>query len=281
MNLALETAPLPASVDLDAYFARIRYSGARTPTLATLCAITARHPAAIPFEAIDVLLGHGIDLDPVAVDAKLITAQRGGYCFEHNSLLRRVLIALGFEVQGLLARVSWNRPADAPPLPRTHMVLRVTVDAVPWLVDVGFGACVPTTPLNLLTRRPQRSNHESFRLLPTVHGHRLEANLGEDWQPVYEISAEPPCDVDYECANWYTATHPQSIFRSTLMVARTLPDVRYGLLGSRLTVRLSDGEISRSSLDADGIEQALAELFGLPVMPSWRPLIEAVAAGAE
>ena len=36
--------------DLDAYFKRIRYTGPRTPTLSTLRAIHALHPAAIPFE---------------------------------------------------------------------------------------------------------------------------------------------------------------------------------------------------------------------------------------
>ena len=67
-------------IDLDAYLARIGYDGPRTPTLETLRALHALHPAAIPFEAIDVLLDRGIDLDPAVVDAKLIGAGRGGYC---------------------------------------------------------------------------------------------------------------------------------------------------------------------------------------------------------
>ncbi|MDZ4318640.1 MAG: arylamine N-acetyltransferase, partial [Phenylobacterium sp.] len=49
-------------IDLDAYFARIGYGGPRTPTLETLRALHLLHPAAIPFEAIDVLLDRGIDL---------------------------------------------------------------------------------------------------------------------------------------------------------------------------------------------------------------------------
>jgi len=59
-------------IDLDAYCARIGYAGPRTPTLRTLRALHVLHPAAIPFENIDVLLGRGIDLDPAAIDAKLI-----------------------------------------------------------------------------------------------------------------------------------------------------------------------------------------------------------------
>ena len=106
-------------IDLDAYFARIGYDGPRTPTLETLRALHLLHPAAIAFEAIDVLLDRGIDLDPAAVDAKLITAGRGGYCYEQNGLFKRVLTALGFEVEGLIARVQWGAPAETPPRPRT------------------------------------------------------------------------------------------------------------------------------------------------------------------
>ncbi|OYW97878.1 MAG: arylamine N-acetyltransferase, partial [Caulobacter vibrioides] len=79
-------APAPA-VDLDAYFRRIGYDGPREPTLDVLRAIAFRHPDAIPFENLDVLLGRGISIVPSDVDAKLIGAGRGGYCYEQNGLL--------------------------------------------------------------------------------------------------------------------------------------------------------------------------------------------------
>ena len=126
-------------LDLDAYLARIGYDGPREPTLEVLRAIHAAHPAAIPFEAIDVLLDRGVDISLPAVQAKLIAGRRGGYCFEQNTLFLAVLRELGFDVEPLLARVVWMRPADAPAGPRTHMVLRVTLEGRPWLADVGFG----------------------------------------------------------------------------------------------------------------------------------------------
>lgn len=271
-----------APVDLDAYFARIGYGGSRAPTLATLCAIAQRHPAAIPFEAIDVLLGLGVDLDPAAVDAKLIHARRGGYCFEQNGLLKRVLVALGFEVTGLVARVRWNQPADAPPMPRSHMVLRVVAEGEPWLVDVGFGSCVSGTPLSFSTRSPQRATFETYRLSPLPGGETLlAARIDDEWRPVYELSPEPQIDADYLVYNWYTSAHPRSHFRHNLILARTTPDARYTLAGTRLSVRDSDGGLVRTTLDADGIEQTLAEVFGLPVSPAWRPMIERVASAGD
>jgi len=268
------------TVDLDAYFARVGHDGPREPSLATLRALHALQPATIPFEAIDVLLDRGVDLSPAAVDAKLITARRGGYCYEQNGLFKRVLTALGFEVEGLIARVRWNAPPGAPPRPRSHMALKVMIDGEPWLADVGFGGCVLTTPLRMVVDEPQATPHERFRLVQAGRDLALEVELPAGWTPVYEASPEPQLDADYETANWHTATHPSSPFRQVLMVARTTPDARRTLLGNRFTLRRPDGTLDRADLDADGMAALLAGEFGLPVEDSWRPLLErAVAAG--
>lgn len=261
-------------IDLDAYCARIGYQGPRTPAIETLRALHALHPAAIVFENIDVLLDRGIDLAPAAVDAKLIAAGRGGYCYEQNSLFKRVLMALGFEVEGLVARVRWMAPPGAPPRPRTHMALRVTVDGAPWLVDVGFGNLVLTSPLCFDRTQPQATRHETFRLRPLGAGLLLEAKLGEGWSPVYELSREAQLDVDYELPNWFTSTHPSSHFRHNLMVARSTPQARYALSHNRLTVRTPAGEMERRALTAAELECVLAEIFDLAVEPAWRPIIE-------
>ena len=105
-------------INLDAYFERIGYRGARTPTLPVLNAIVRAHVEAIPFENLDVLLRVPIDLSPEAIERKLVQGRRGGYCFEQNGLLLLVLEAMGFEVTPLSARVRYQRPRDFTP-PRT------------------------------------------------------------------------------------------------------------------------------------------------------------------
>ncbi|MEO8926531.1 MAG: arylamine N-acetyltransferase, partial [Caulobacteraceae bacterium] len=108
--------------DLDAYLARIGYAGDRAPTLATLAAIHALHPAGLAFENLDPLLGRPVALDLDTLQAKLVRGRRGGYCFEQNAVFLAALEALGFKAQSLIARVLWNRPADAAPPPRSHML---------------------------------------------------------------------------------------------------------------------------------------------------------------
>src|SRR4051794_39877223 len=106
------------SLDLDAYLSRIRYAGPRTATLETLEAVHALHPAAIPFENLNPLLGLPVGLDVESLQSKLVTGGRGGWCFEHNTLFRHALEALGFSVTSLGARVLWNAPPGGPLGPR-------------------------------------------------------------------------------------------------------------------------------------------------------------------
>lgn len=267
-----------SAVDLDAYFARIGYVGPREPTLDVLRSLHALHPNAIVFEAIDVLLGRGVDLSPAAVDAKLIGAKRGGYCFEQNGLLKRVLEALGFNVQAHWARVHWMKPAGSLPPARTHMVLKVTVDGTAWLVDVGFGSCVLPQPLRLDAADAQPTRHESYRIFPFAAATMLQAHRDGVWHSIYEITPDVCLDVDFQVANWWTSTHPAGHFRHRLIVARTTSEARYALLENRFTIRRR-GEAQRTSfLDAAGIEEVLRDTFALPVASDWRPIIERAAA---
>ena len=107
----------------------------------------ARHPAAIPFENLDVLLGRPIIARPAALEAKLVYGGRGGYCFEHNTLMAAALEALGLQGDRPGRAGAVGPLPDDPPLPRTHMALRVDLPRGPYLVDVGFGGLTKTAPL--------------------------------------------------------------------------------------------------------------------------------------
>ena len=260
-------------INLDAYFSRIGFGGEFAPTLSTLQALHQLHPASIPFENIDVLLDRDIDIDTRAVETKLVTQGRGGYCFEQNGFFLQVLRSMGFEVEPLIGRVMWMLPDDAV-VPRTHMVLRVRVEDQWWLSDVGFGGLVLTRPLLFATDQPQSTGHELFRVIPTPHRYRLEAHLNQRWQPVYQLSNEPQQPVDFEVANWYTSKHPSSKFRHHLMLARATSDTRYTLLNNQLTIREKEKEPVKKILSAAELEKTLGGVFLLPVTDQWRSIID-------
>lgn len=255
-------------MDLPAYFQRIAYQGSRAPTLATLHALSLAHVVAIPFENLDVLLGRGVSLDIDALQAKLVHARRGGYCFEQNTLLLAVLQELGFEVRPVSARVRIGRPRDFLPA-RTHVFLRVELEGESWLADVGVGGLSLTGAIRLHREPEQPTPHEPRRVV-FEHGRYFhQARLGDTWQDVCEFTLEEMPDIDREVANWFTSAHPLSHFRNRLVVARADENGgRLSILNDELTLRdrAGDAEVQRLASPAH-LLLALEEHFGLHLPP--------------
>lgn len=249
--------------DLEAYLARIGYEGPRAPTRETLAALHALQPAAIAFENLDPLLGRPVALEPAALQDKLVGHARGGYCFELNALFALALRALGFAVTPLAARVRWGRPAP-PESPRTHMLLRVDLDDGALLADVGFGGHLLDAPLQLAAGVEQATPASRFRLLAEGEQLMLQAWIGEAWGDAYVFTLEPQHPVDYALANWYTATHPESLFRNNLLMERLTPGRRLSLFNTKLTERTAGTAVRETMLgSADELGEVLARQFGL------------------
>lgn len=263
-------------IDLDAYCARIGYTGPRTPTLATLEAIHALHPQAIAFENLDPLLRRPLKLDAASLQAKLIESGRGGWCFEQNALFKLVLEALGFAVTGLGGRVLWNKPDETVPA-RSHMVLKLDVEGETFIADVGFGGLTLTAPLRLEADIEQATPHETFRLARLDDGFRLEAQLRGEWKPIYRFDLARQFPVDYEVSNHFLLTHPSSPFLTLLMAARAAPDHRFALLNNELAVHRPDGTTERRRLNGTAeIRRTLEQKFGL-TLPDDQALDAALA----
>lgn len=256
----------PSALDLEAYLDRIGFDGRAAADLRTLQTIALRHPAAIPFENLDPFLGRPVPLDIPALARKLVGGRRGGWCFEHNLLLGTALAAIGFEVEGLAARVQWHVPAGVVK-PRSHMVLHVDLDRRPYIVDAGFGGLTLTGPLRLEPQVEQQTPHERVRLMPAGDGFIVEAEIAAgQWKALYRFDLQPQTIADYQVTNWYLSNHPQSQFVTSLMAARVRDDRRYGLRNTELSIHHRDGLTERRTLaTAMEIRTALEELFGICV----------------
>lgn len=238
---------IPDTIDLSAYFQRIGYTGAAHPSLKTLQDIHQCHATAIAFENLSSLLKQPVPLDLKSLQQKLIHEKRGGYCFEQNALLREALMALGFQVTNLAARVLWNLP-EGTITPRTHMVLRVDMDGDPYIADVGFGGLTLTTPLSLTPDVEQSTSHEPFRLITTNHTYTMQAFIGQAWTSLYRFDLQEQQLPDYEVSNWYVSTHPRSLFTTSLIAARPDVDCRYALLNNQFATHYLDGRTERRML---------------------------------
>jgi N-hydroxyarylamine O-acetyltransferase len=206
-----------------------------------------------------------VPLDIASLQEKLVRGGRGGWCFEHNLLMGAALRAIGFDVEGLAARVLWNIPADVV-RPRTHMVLLVTIDGRPLIVDAGFGGLTLTAPLRLEPGVDQDTPHECVRLVSSGREFIVEAFVRDEWKAMYRFDGQPQALADYELASWYLCTHPSSHFRVTLIAARARRDRRYGLANATMSVHHLDGFTERRVLETGpAIREALETLFGVAV----------------
>ncbi|GEP97886.1 arylamine N-acetyltransferase family protein [Chitinophaga cymbidii] len=250
-------------MNLEDYFSRIHYNGAAAASLNTLRELHFLHTQHIPFENLSPLAGAPVSIELPDIVQKLVHDKRGGYCFEHNHLFKAVLEEIGFKVTGWSGRVLWNGQL-AHLAPRTHMLLRVEVEGREYIADVGFGSMTLTSPILFQPDIAQSTPHETFRIMQTDGHYVLEVQIRNVWVPVYMFYAEEQLLIDYKLANWYVSTHPDSIFRKDLMVARTGAGVRYVLVNNVLSVRHTGKDAEKRELkDEAEVNAVLREIFGI------------------
>ena len=258
--------------NLEAYLERI---GLKEPPPATadgLAQLQRAHRLAIPFENLDVILGRGIAIDSASVFAKLVTARRGGYCFEQNRLFEDALLALGFNVRPLLARVWLG--GEGPPPGKTHTLGLVTIDGQEWIADAGFGGSFnPPMPL-VDTESALAPDGAQFRLMrDPLHGWMLERNghpgttdgrgPQEGWVPQFSFTLDPVFAADLTLSNYWTSTAPESRFTKLRIVSGVLPHGLASLTDRLYRRRNGEQEASGEIEDPRVYRMRLSLLFGI------------------
>lgn len=254
-----------STFDLSAYLERLAYGGSTEPTLQTLQAIALHHPMAIPFENLDPFLRRPVSLDIDALQRKIVQGGRGGWCFEHNTLLGSALTALGYQPAGLAARVMWNVPTEVTPA-RSHMVLLLQLGGRPYIVDAGFGGVTLTAPLRLEVDLEQDTPHERFRIIKPEDSYIVQAHVQGDWRSLYRFDLTRQMPADYEVSNWFLCTNPRSIFLTMLMAARVERDRRYALRTPEFATHHRGGPTERCAVTSGSeLRQLLETVFRIPV----------------
>ena len=236
------------------------YSGPLEPSSSILSALHLAHATHIPFENLDILLGRAILLDLDSVQAKLVKGKRGGYCFEQNRLFATVLTELGFSVTPLAARVRYRTTLV---LPRTHMTLLVTVDGQTWLADVGFGAEGLLLPIPFVPGQPTTQFVWTYRLVVDAGYWVLQSLHDGAWEDLYAFTEEPQHPIDYEVANHYTSTHPESRFVHTLTAQSLTPTCRTILRNLDLVEDFGTTVTRRTVGEGEELLAVLADTFNL------------------
>ena len=256
--------------DLDAYLARIDMPARPTLDAAGLARLQLAHRLAVPFENLDVALGRGIAIDSASVFDKLVTARRGGYCFEQDRLFGDALSALGFAVRPLLARV-WLGMTTPPPL--THTFSLVTIEGQHWIADAGFGGSyAPPMPL-IDGAEGVAPDGARFLLVTEGDGWLLMRDGpaattdgrggGAGWQRQYSFTLATVEQADLALSNHWTSTAPGTRFTTHAIAGIVLPHGFAGLTDRAYRRRAGDNETAGIIDDPRVYRMRLGLMFGI------------------
>ena len=259
-----------ASFDLDAYLARIRLPARPTLDAEGLARLQLAHRLAIPFENLDIWLGRVIAIDSDSVFAKLVTANRGGYCFEHNRLFLDALAVVGFAAEPILARV-WLGVTETPPL--THTFARVALEGQDWIADAGFGGSyVPPMPL-VDGAEASAPDGTRFRLRRDDGGWMLFRNGdlaytdgrggGDGWQLQYGFTGETAPAADLALGNHWSMSAPDTRLVRHRVVSIVLPHGFASLIDRDYRRKAGDTATKDVITDPRVYRMRLAMMFGI------------------
>ncbi len=263
--------------DLGAYFSRVGYDGPKKPDLASLSGLLAAHMNAILFENIDVLLGRPIRLDLEALQRKIVTDRRGGYCFEQATLFLAALRALGFEASARTARVILVLKPEAAP--RGHMYITVRLSEGEFVADPGLGGMGCRAPIPL-DGTPVREGDEAYSIETDGRRRLLSIESSDRRVDAWIAGLDEDNWIDFEVANHWFSTHPASPMVNRVMLRAMIRGGRLTVMNRDATIR-ANGEIQRHELadradlrrlvrDTCGFDCPEIETMRVPSAPDWR-----------
>jgi N-hydroxyarylamine O-acetyltransferase len=163
-------------------------SKAYEPNLETLQLLTKHYLLAVPYENLDFALNIPFSANILKIYDKIVNRNRGGICYESNTLFAYFLKSLGFDVKMILAKVEdlTYIGYDYP-----HLALWVQLNDTDYLVDVANGQNV---------REPMPLYDEEYMSIAENNEYKITQNKGmftllvnhkhKGWSPRYHFTKE-------------------------------------------------------------------------------------------
>ena len=229
---------------IDSYLDRVGLTKRPYPNLAGLTTLHRAHLRAIPYENLDVQLGHPVTTALEPIYEKLVTNRRGGWCYEMNGLFGWALGELGFRVTRATGAVM--RKVIGEGAHGNHLVLKVEMNEGLYLADVGFGDG-PHDPIAVRAGAFQANGFE-FSLSQVESDWWRLHNHPAGGAPSFDFNLAPADEtlLERQCQRLQTA--PESPFVQNAVCQRHLAD---GLLALR-------GRVLRS-ITPDCVSERLIE----------------------
>ncbi|OEH91583.1 arylamine N-acetyltransferase family protein [Bacillus solimangrovi] len=184
-----------------------------------LNAIHHHHYLYIPFENLDIHLGKRLSMNPNEVLEKIVTGNRGGLCYETNSLLYLILEELGYNVHFISSKF-WNKEKQTWNADYSHLALCVTINGDQYLFDVGMGGAF-IHPIQLEDNNTQTDLNGQYRIVKeTQSSFILLKNIDGNWIQELKIDANPQPLEAFIPMLHKTETDPLSHFTQKIICSK-------------------------------------------------------------
>lgn len=242
--------------NLTDYLSRIGYEGEVRADTATLIRLVQKQLRSIPFENTEVQAGRIPSLVPEEIVEKVLGLGRGGYCYEINGIFAMALTAIGFEWY-----FAGARPMFYPMRrPKTHMVVIVRVEGKNYLCDTGFGGYALRAPM-VIEEGEVTQEGDRFGLELIDGEYVLSSLVQDEWQRQYGFALQSQEWIEFSLANYFNATHPDTIFTQKKLAIMQTPSGRKILVDNELKL-IEEGRLEKFDVE---YADALKDYFGLEV----------------
>ncbi len=224
--------------------------------------IVARHVATFAFSSVGCWLGDDLPLDFESLYHRIVFKRRGGYCFEQNGLLYRVLEELGISVKLYLARVIYNQDTH-PGL--THRITMVEYEGERYVFDVGFGPLGPRIPVPM-SGVESRDGEKIFRIAEGRTGeYHMQVLKKGVFFSLYRFELARYGQSDCELGHFYSHRHPDAAFVNNLVAALILERETRSLRNLEYWVTQQSGTQIQEVNSSEQLWQILVGELGIQV----------------
>ncbi len=221
-------------MNIKGYLKRINPEGQVGIDLNYLNILHSSHLYNIPFENLDIHRGKEILLNESSLEEKIISGNRGGYCYELNGMFFLLLKELGFHAKMISARVSngnggWGQEFD-------HLAIIVELGDLR-LADVGFGDNF-IEPLKFELDTVQKNLNRFFKIekYDKEYYKLMRSQDGKEFSDEYIFTLKERKWEDFNEMNKYHQTSPDSHFTKNKVCTIAKPNGRITLTNSKLKI---------------------------------------------
>ena len=213
----------------------------------------------VPYENLDFKLNRGFSVNILKIYEKLIDNNRGGVCYETNTLFSYLIKTLGYKVQMIFANVvdETNIASNYP-----HLALIVELDGFDYLVDVGMGVG-PHEPLKIDDEAHiiySEGKEFKIRSASTLYA-LLEKNSDGETITKYTFTKEPKRVADFSYI--FTQEEYEKYSKAApLLVTKALKNGRVTIYDTQISIREDDKKRSWD-ISSENKTEVLRDYFNI------------------